>query len=176
MSLDIGSLERPRLATANSRPSGQRGLWSAGQETTSAVNCRDQSGNGIMENETERTFLSCIKPKQNDIVSVSPPIGPVKWPEDNKWSDPNEHERTGRMLGMICKEFSMRRAAIPTHFLFNENGDSAGQRTPGYFNRSRLCSLIQRGYLKALTRGDVIYGVVPTQKGLEFVAGADHHS
>ena len=129
-----------------------------------------------MENGTERTFLSCIKPKQNDIVSESLPIGPVKWPKDEEWSDPNKHERTGQMLAMICKEFSMRRAAIPTHFLFNENGDPAGKRTPGYFNRSRLCSLIQRGYLKALTRGDMIYGVLPTQKGLEFVAEADDHS
>ena len=73
----------------------------------------------------------------------------------------------------------MRNAAIPTHFEFNENGDPTDKR-PGRFNRSRLCGLIQEGYLKALTQdgcgclkaltyGDEINGVVPTQKGLEFV-------
>ena len=133
---------------------------------------QDQREFGIMENETERTFLSWIKVKpktKNDIVSEKEPIGPVEWTDKkgNKgWGNP-KLERTGQMLAMICDEFRMREAAIPTHFLFNENGDPAGERTPGYFNRSRLCGLIQEGYLKALTDDDVIYGVVPTPKGLE---------
>ena len=132
-----------------------------------------------MEKETELTFLSCIKvnPKpKNDIVTVTGYIGPVEWTNE-QWSDPNKDERSRRMLAVICQEFSMRKAAIPTHFLFNESGDPTGERPhPGCFNQSRLCSLIQKGYLKALIHGDVIYGVVPSQRGFEIVAGADHHS
>lgn len=94
--------------------------------------------------ENELTFLSCIKvnPKpKNDMVTVTGDIGPVEWTDDS-WSS-SKDKRTGLMLAMICQEFSMRKAAIPTHFLFNENGDPAGERTHGCFNRSRLCNLIQ---------------------------------
>ena len=177
MSLDFGSLDDPQIATANSRPSGQGRLLSAGEETMSAGHCRGQWENGIMENETERTFLSCVKVNPepgNDIVTLSGDIGPVEWTDD-PWGK-SSNERSGQMLAMICQEFSMRKAAIPTHFLFNDSGDPSGERTPGCFNRSRLCGLIREGHLEALIQGDVIYGVVPTQKGLEFVAGADHHS
>ena len=136
-----------------------------------------------MENETELTFLSCVKPKLSDIVSGEEKdescIRPVKWTNEvyGSLEKNKNNERSREMLRMICKEFRMREAAIPTHFRFqqlNENGDPTGQRPPGHFNRSRLCTLIRDGYLKALTRRDVagkrrIYGAVPTQKGLEFV-------
>ena len=125
-----------------------------------------------MENETELTFLSCIKvnprPK-NDIVTVTGEIGPVEWTDD-PWSS-SKDERSRQMLAMICQEFSMRKAAIPTHFLFSESGDPAGERTHGCFNRSRLCRLIREGCLEALIHGDVIYGVVPTQSGLKTAEG-----
>ena len=130
-----------------------------------------------MENETELTFLSCIKvnPKpKNDIVTVTGGIGPVEWSGD-PWSSSND-KRSGRMLAMICQEFSMRKAAIPTHFLFNESGDPTGEKTHGCFNRSRLCSLIREDCLDALIQGGLIYGVVPTQIGIEVVSRADHHS
>lgn len=142
-----------------------------------------------MENETELTFLSWVRVNPepgNDIVSVpeSDPIGPVEWTDDEYGSlEKNKNnERSKEMLRMICKEFRMRETAIPTHFRFNEHGDPTDKdgTTHGYFNQSRFCTLIRDGYLKALTQdgcgclnpltcGDVIYGVVPTQKGRAFV-------
>ncbi|MDE0696630.1 MAG: hypothetical protein OXH76_12455 [Boseongicola sp.] len=124
-----------------------------------------------MENETELTFLSCIKVKpKSDIVTVTGDIGPVEWTDD-PWSSSN-NERSRRMLVMICEEFSLRKAAIPTHFLFNENGDPASERTHGRFNQSRLCGLIREDCLEALIHEDVIYGVVPTQSGLKTAEGS----
>ena len=73
-----------------------------------------------------------------------------------------------RMLDQISREFELRKASVPTHFLCrNEDHDII----EGRFNQPRLCTLIQDGWLNASMEGGLVHSVQPTDKCFEMLRG-----